>query len=762
MARNYPAICALGAVVVGIILADISRAACWFWLVVLAALVPAIMAVYYAKHARWTGLFALTGLMAISAFGYSYRCLTMPPGHVSRYAGDKIVHTIYGTVVDWPTVKEHRTDIVLRLDSIGTDGVIEGGRGRLLLHIQTATTRLQYGDRLYADARIYPIRGGNNPTGFDYRRYLNLRGIFAVAYVPHPFALQVDSEGRGLFYKLIDQLRSSMLTVFQAALDADAAALASGFLIGETRNISPRVYELFRDTGTLHLLAVSGSNVALVVLVFVFLMRASPLSLRIRTLVLLLVVLVFSYLAYNQPSVVRAAVMATLVLLGKVFQRRIDLNNIIASSALIILLVQPTELFDVGFQLSFVTAWALIVLVPIVSRRFAAYHHRWYYRYGILPLVVCVVAQVASLPMSAFYFQRLPLIAFISNLVIVPLVSVAVLGEMVLLLAWLILPLFGQFIGSLLNPLLQVIITLLEIFGSDTAMVSLSYRLSGPALVCYYLLLGLGTWSISSRSIRRLFVFAVLLLANIGMLLPLVKSDQAHSITVFSVSGGYVAINRFAQTQVVLCRLPLSEYSYSDKVIAPYVHNMGLHIDQVIALGGEYQTICEAVALLASEPEAIGYFPDFSRPLVHDVCLLTEVTYDSLAVVFCGVTGGEPMMPTGGSCVVSHAGLRCQFDSGAVVYASDETELSDFCLDGAISGLGLTVIKPCLRDHDILALDLLSMHDLQYVVCNKVTRGVERGGTSHDLSEKYARCLFVTSQVGAVELVIKDGRAMMR
>ncbi|MBN2226433.1 MAG: ComEC family competence protein [candidate division Zixibacteria bacterium] len=762
MARNYPAIGALAAVVAGIILADVTGVDCLVWMAVLVATVPAILACFFAKRVVLTSLMALVGLTAFSAFGYGYRYGSMPPGHIGQYAGDGIIHDVFGTVVDWPAIKEHRTDLVLRVDSIGTNGIIETGKGRLLLRIQTPTTRLQYGDRLYFKTRLYPIRGGQNPTGFDYRRYLNLRGIFAVAYLPNPFSLRLERGGTTVFLQLIDRLRGEITNVFYSALDPTSAAIASGFLIGETRNIPPRIYELFRDTGTLHLLAVSGSNVALVVLVFVYLLRASPLTLRGRTMVLLVVVFLFSYLAYNQPSVVRASVMAALVLIGKAFQRRIDLNNIIATAALIILLVCPTELFDVGFQLSFVTAWALIVITPMVSHWLERYRQYRLFHISLMSLAVCVIAQIASLPMSAYYFQRVPLIAFFSNLVIVPLVGVTVLGEMVLLFAWLILPLLGQFVGSLLNPVFHGIVWLLEWFGSEGVMVSLTYHLSGIALIGYYILLGLAVRSVSSRLVRRVFVFAVLITPNILLLIPIVSADREYASTVFSVPCGIIAVNRFDQTQVVLGGLSFRNYAYTENIIEPYVHNLGLSIDRVIALDGDYQTIHEAVFLLKSEPSAVGYFPDYSRPLTCDICRFQGIAIDSLAAVFFGASDRKTPMPADGQWAVSHDGLFCRFDSSAVLFRSDRDGFAPLFAGRSAFGVGLTVVTPVLDAAGMKMLDSVSADDLQCVVCNKLARGLRSHSAESDWCKRQAERLVVTSQVGAVELVVCDGRITVR
>jgi len=185
-------------------------------------------------------------------------------------------------------------------------------------------------------------------------------------------------------------------------------ALASGFLIGETRDIPTEIYAMFRDSGTLHLLAVSGANVALVIVFFVWAMRPFSLGPGKRSVILLIVIAVFTGVSYGDPSVMRASIMAALVIGARMLGRPFDLNNIIATAALMILLISPAQLFEVGFQLSFVTAWGLVLVVPRVAAKLQTYHERIWYRWLALPLVVAFVAQVFSAPLIAFYFQRIP------------------------------------------------------------------------------------------------------------------------------------------------------------------------------------------------------------------------------------------------------------------------------------------------------------------------------------------------------------------
>ncbi|UCD18536.1 MAG: ComEC/Rec2 family competence protein [Candidatus Zixiibacteriota bacterium] len=759
MARRYPAIFALGAVVFGIVAADSCNLASWLWFFLSLVTALGMLIVRGKAGIGPVGLLCLLSLAMASAFGYSFRYKTSPPGHIAHYVDDDQTYTLFGTIDSWPILKDHRTEVYLQVDSLCNGKLTRPAQGRMLLHIQTETTRLQYGDRIFFTTRLYSIRGGKNPSGFDYRRYLNLKGIVALAYQPHPNAIQIDPASRGHFRHLIDRLRSAIVSTFRNTLDPDAAALASGFLIGETKDIPPHVYDHFRDTGTLHLLAVSGSNVALVVMVFAFLLKASRVKPLGRTLLLLGVIFIFSFLAYNQPSVVRAAVMASLVLLGKVFQRRIDLNNVIASAALVILLYRPTELFDVGFQLSFTTAWALIFLVPIAGKVFRLVSRRFYYRFVIFPLLVCIIAQLASLPMSAYYFQRMPLISFVSNLVIVPLVGITVIGEIVVLLVSLILPVVGQFIGAWLNPVLKLIISLLEFFGSGRMTMLLTCRVTTAALIVYYVLLGLGFLSIISIRARRALVIAVLLAANLFVIESL-RSDRFQLLaTVFSIPRGYIAISQEEQTRLILCRLPLRDYLLSEKIIEPYLNNTGISPDNIIILTSEYQTVREAVHLLGRYPVAAAYLPGSVRHLFSDICLAGGIYPDTNRVIFIEESRADDNRWPG-DLLLEPGRMSYLLDSSAIIFGSGS--MLDLITLPPRGYEDLAVVLPELTEHDLHHLGKSSATRSRLVVCHRLTKKArwELGMAESDRADFIE--IRETSQFGAVQIVASDGRLMLR
>ncbi|SYZ74030.1 membrane hypothetical protein [Candidatus Zixiibacteriota bacterium] len=756
--KKYPALIALVGVVLGIVAADILGLPSWPYLFAAAGMFLVSFAAAASTRKLLAGATVILGLAFLSAFNYNFRFRAEPPGHISHFVDDNRKYTIYGTIDDWPDLKENRTDIIIRVDSLGRENNLYHTLGRLRLSLGTPSTRFQYGDRIIFEANLYSLKGNRNGSGFDYRRYLNLRGIFAAAYLPNQFSIQIDPVGRHNYRRLIGGIRNEIMETFQADLDSNSAALAGGFLIGETKNIAPRIYTLFRDSGTLHLLAVSGSNVALVVLVFSFLLRGSPLGPQKRTIFLLAVIILFSYLAYNQPSVVRAAVMAGLILLGKLFQRRIDYNNIIAATALVILIFRPTELFDVGFQLSFVTAWGLIFFMPRLSAPFKGLERSWKYKLLILPLSVCLIAQVVSMPLSAYYFNRVPLISFVSNLVIVPLVSLAVVGELLLLLAAMVHPYLALTAGGLLNVLLKLIITILEFFGTFGGTIKFDHQFPGALLILFYIFLVMLSYAIVSRNARKLALIYILIIANGGLIMGLSGRERAFEISVLPISNGYLAIVPSAPPLVILCQMPQREYSLADKVIIPNLNGLGIKKADLAVLSEDYQTVKEAVSLIDSFSIGRVYLPQLTRNRFLDQLQMRGTALKDDRIKFYSRV--KYSTADNNSVTLSTHTILVKVDHVEIAFADDDYAGDNYDNPADDKPNLNVLIKPEIGDRDLWFKPNGERRPAESIICNKISGEIKAVlTTDYGSGRSSLPEVREMAQVGAIKIVIRNGRA---
>ncbi|MCP4685076.1 MAG: ComEC/Rec2 family competence protein [bacterium] len=628
MIRKQPGLFVLIWVVIGIVAADQLRLPSWQPLLLSVAFVLTGLYLVYRSRPSLGALALCIGLGLLASFHFSLRHVDVGPHDVENFARESRRYQIFGRVSDWPDLRKNRTEIKLAIDSLRSE-VTRPVRGEVLLKVSDTTTALQRGDRVQFTARIYPLPESRSAGSFDYGRYLNLKGVQGIVYLNTLLNLRLDRRPQVGFSNLVDDLRNSVSSSFHRNLSSTASALAGGFLIGETRDIPVEVYEMFRDSGTLHLLAVSGSNVALVLAFFLAVMRPFQFRPISRSLMLLAVIVVFAGLSYAEPSVVRASLMASLVIMARLLRRTYDLNNIIAVTALLILFVDPAQLFDVGFQLSFVTAWGLILLVPKICAPLKPYHGRWWYRAIVFPLTVAVVAQVCSTPIVAYYFGRVPVISVFANLLVVVMVSVGVVGILALLTMDLIWPLLGQMAGSFLDLWLNLIVSsLVWMGGENIPVMQTGPLLDGPLgpwwVVLAYALIAMAGFAIGKKPVRRALIVSVLIAGNMALVNAAVSPQRNHGLEVefARVPGGLAATVSNPATgkvDLVITGLRKKNYPLDERILAPWLDRRGTaEINKILVLSADYDVIDDILRLAAKTNCCRIVAPERLRPSVED------------------------------------------------------------------------------------------------------------------------------------------------
>lgn len=293
--------------------------------------------------------------------------------------------------------------------------------GTLLIAIKdSAAKTLYYGDKLLIPAKYKPIEPPFNPAEFNYKNYLANQNIFYQAFLyPKQYGLVKANTGNPVVaYSL--QLRQQLVEKLKRNMrDTNAIAVASTLILGYKADLSNDVLQAYSKTGTVHVLSVSGAHVAIIyillALVLGFLDRFKYGKL-LKAFIIVTLIWYYSLLSGFSPAVCRAAVMISMVIIGKTYNRYINTLNILAISAFILLLYDPFFITDVGFQLSYLAVCGLIVFQPIVYKWFTV-KNKWLDKLWAL-CSVSIAAQVITFPLSAFYFHQFPVYFLISNLFI--------------------------------------------------------------------------------------------------------------------------------------------------------------------------------------------------------------------------------------------------------------------------------------------------------------------------------------------------------
>ncbi len=308
-------------------------------------------------------------------------------------------------------------------------------RGKVRLSLSGRADDLLPGSTLMLLASIGPPHRFKTPGAFDYATYLAGKNIYLSGRISArqdvlTIKEQTQTNWHGLWY-VPEQLRRQISLFLRQQLTPDLAGVYEALLIGSRAGVRPELLERFKATGTMHILAISGLHIGLLTLLIAGLLRW--LLGRSRWLLLhshvpslallgsLPLLFVYALLAGMNTPVLRALIMAAILLMAVLLRRQHNLLHLLAAAVLLVLALNPLALFTVSFQLSFSAVAALILFLPQILPSKAKEQSSLLCRWLRPPIMVSVAATLGTLPFMLFYFHRFSLIGPVMNLLIEPL-----------------------------------------------------------------------------------------------------------------------------------------------------------------------------------------------------------------------------------------------------------------------------------------------------------------------------------------------------
>ncbi|MBI3087856.1 MAG: DNA internalization-related competence protein ComEC/Rec2 [Candidatus Omnitrophica bacterium] len=477
--------------------------------------------------------------------------------------------------------------------------------GLIRTKLQQPRVELAYGDEVLVEGAWSSVRGPGNPGQFDWRAALARQGVQVVLSVKPSDGMARLRTGQGAWWmRAVTALRARIESLLSASFSEHHAGLLRAILLGERVALDEDLKQAFIETGTMHLVVISGFNVGLIaVLLELFLRVVVGLSRRPRLLITAAGLLGYCLLTGMQPPVVRATLMAWVVLGALWMDRLISWPNTLAAAALVILWAQPAQLMDAGFQLSFGAVASLLIFtgrmqallephLPIRLERLR--------RYVAVSLASTLAIWVGLWPVLAWYFHLVSPVSVLANLVLVPLVSLLVgLGTVVVLLGTVTAPVMHWTTGWL-AWLVDVTVGWVHAFHQ----VPLGWWPIGhpawPVIVGYYLLVGLSVW----RQRIRLSPgwAAVCWLAGINLWIWTGVGAEARApkrleITVLDVGHGDAIVIRTPSRQTLL--VDAGTQDAGRYAVVPFLRAQGYHtLEALILTHPDEDHVGGAVAVL--------------------------------------------------------------------------------------------------------------------------------------------------------------------
>ncbi len=438
-------------------------------------------------------------------------------------------------------------------------------------------------------------------NGFDFSTYLRYKQAFFILEINKMDVLDTGREG---FVTKLSQLREREIKRIRAVYPEPAGSFTEALLFGEQEQLPKDLYDQFQQLGIVHILALSGAQVGLVPAFFFYMCIRLGFSRSRAALLVAAVLPLYAVMTGLSPSIIRAAAMAVLFFSGQAIGVRLSAEKALTICFILYLIIDPYQLFQAGFQLSFVLTYALVLSSNLYRNK------------GSLSLLFLMTAicQAASLPIVVFHFYEVSLIGFLSNLLFVPLFSFLLFPATMIVYGVVLLGFLKEPAMGLLNGLYQ----LLEKTASIMADLPFAVLLFGKpsvmimAAAVLAILIVLSHWE---RRLRRVWMS--------GLCLAAVLFYQYHYA--FFSDEGEVTFVDIGQGDATLIQLPYGrgvylidaggtmtfqkekwaqreeEYDPGEAILVPFLKSKGIkHIDKFIVTHADQDHIGGGAAILQS------------------------------------------------------------------------------------------------------------------------------------------------------------------
>lgn len=599
---------------IGIGLAPVMPQPWWAWLL-LAAL--AAGGAWLARRDQTIRNFAIAA--ALLGLGAA-RWVVAQPVYDASFIGsynDKGKATLEGVVIGEPDARDTYVNLRVAADTLLVKEAqsVVAVQGTVLVQVPRFPA-IAYGRRIRAngDLQTPPVY-----DDFSYADYLARQGVYSIlrrarASVINPGRLPFWLQWQIAIFQPIYNFKSAALAAIARTFPEPQGSLLTGILLGVDANVSPSLQEAFRTTGTSHILAISGFNVSIIAGLFTRIFRRM-LGQKWAVPVTIVAIAAYTILAGADASVVRAAIMGSLVLLSGGLQRPSNGLAALAVAAFLMTLYNPGTASDVGFQLSGAATLGLIVYAEPLTQTATRLLTRFMPSTTVKQIVgvigefslLTIAAQITTLPLMAYYFHQISIISLVANLLVLPAQpAVMVLGGLATIGA-MINTTLGHGLYWLAWPFITFTIVIIELLAKVPLAAIPLDRFSLPALLGMYALLFGLTWLLNREKNQRpkwlpplsgWVTHAVLALLAIGTLVAwniyLHRPDGKLHVTFLNVGHG----------DAILIQTPSGRYALVDGGQSP--NALAESLGRLLPIGTR---TLDLVVAASPEVDSVGGLP---------------------------------------------------------------------------------------------------------------------------------------------------------
>ena len=632
---NYPIIPVALAFVSGILLQSILKVDI-LTVIILSSILIVVLIIVNKKgmFSRFRIILTVMSLILISLVGNIYAQINQNHFNeiLSKLYREKSV-MVSGNIDKIELKRENEVLFLLECNKLVVNDIVIDDHFYLLCKLRGSNEgrndfydRMKPGYRIVVTGSYLKGQDKRNPGGFDYNSYLKSKGITGIMNINDYADIVIIDEDAYVFKNIIFQTRKYINEQLRLLHTEQTASLLRGLLLADRKEIDKETNIQFINSGVVHVLAVSGLHVGFIALIIIILF--GRFNIFLRSVLTILGLLAFMFLTGAPPSVFRATIMALVIIVAFLTNRTTNIFNSLAIAALIILIVNPYEIYSPGFQLSFSAVMAIGAIYPRLSRVINNLSIKSKIaRYVLLFLGVSFSAQLGTLPFTIFYFGKLSVIALLTNIVVIPAIGLIIALAVTTLIINLFLP-FAASIYAVVNDLMtNLLLTFINYTGElSYSHINIPSYSIYDAIIFYFFLLMFMQFIFSNYLKNSFILVLILTVANVYIFSTLDNSpllpDNKLSVFMIDVGQGDAILVKTPNEKTILIDAGLATYyfDYGESVILPLLDFIGINkLDYGFVSHLDLDHYGGFVSLIQNDKILEIYKPTLDSTLVMDV-----------------------------------------------------------------------------------------------------------------------------------------------
>lgn len=418
--------------------------------------------------------------------------------------------------------------------------------GKLLAYLEKSDISIQTNQLLLTAPYLTKITNQNNPGEFNAEHYWKYQKIHYQTFLPDYRYVVVGNVTPSIF-SIFTSIRNSLSSIIDTYVSGQESAVAKGLILGDRSSIESETTRMFGNTGVMHILAVSGMHVAVLVLILNYLLQLFPqyITKKNALIISLLLVWFYSLLTGFSASVARAAWMFTLIASSTLLNRTYSPISGLLFSALIILILEPFSIYDIGFQLSYAAMIGIYAFYPYLKKQLF-FKHKWI-RSIWEGVALSIAAQLITTPLALYYFHQFPNYFLLTNIALSAYSLVILsLGLGLFVTGW--WTLLGKGIGFLLFGVMFSMLWIIQFVDNLPESVSEGFIINGWLVLLLYVLIATFYWSLQKKRFYYLLTSLGFSLLIVGVIVfyRYFQMNTSHLI-VFNSNNVVIALKEKEQ-----------------------------------------------------------------------------------------------------------------------------------------------------------------------------------------------------------------------